>query len=160
MTTDDLLASLTEEEIRFISSRDYGADSDRHYAALNNVLARGGRIRAKDEYWFPYEAIELGKNALEPGHDREFAACIVIVLENILSGDDTWNDADYILETQKDAIDSLPSDLRNLIFSLANRIRIEVGEQTNMGRIITVIRASGSFDECLDFFDRQSKLKP
>ena len=123
MTTSELLHSLTEAELGFIARLDYGADWERHIAGLRSVVARGGEVRMADEYWYPYEVIELGKNDLKHGHEREFAACLAIVLSNILSAADEMNDASGILERVNANVSALPPTLRDLITSLAEKVR-------------------------------------
>jgi hypothetical protein len=73
-------------------------------------------------YWFPYEVIELGKNGLQQGHEREFAACLGIVLRNIETGRDLHNDLDHILTQQSESVQQLPSELRALMDSLIEGI--------------------------------------
>jgi hypothetical protein len=121
VTSSDLLNSLTEAELRFIAGLDYGMDLERHLNALRQVITRGGIVEMDTEVWFPYEVIELGKNCLEKHHEREYAACMTIVLQNIASGADRMNDASYIIETQLENIALLPSQLQNLVLSLSEK---------------------------------------
>jgi hypothetical protein len=123
MTIPSLLPSLTEAELDFIANLDYGSDRERHLAALRKVIARGGNVRMEEEIWHPYEVIELGKNDLKPGHEREFAACLIIVFLNILSGTDKMNDVFAILDAQKENTASLPASLREPAISLAEKIK-------------------------------------
>lgn len=123
MTAPELLESLTEAELRFIAGLDYGADFERHLGALRRVVARGGAVQMDSEIWFPYEVIELGKNDLKEHHEREYAACMAIVLQNIASGADGMNDASRIIETQLDSIALLPAELQNLVLSLSEKIQ-------------------------------------
>ncbi|NJL02966.1 MAG: hypothetical protein HC838_01890 [Spirulinaceae cyanobacterium RM2_2_10] len=125
MTAPELLKSLTEAELRFIAGLDYGADIERHLSALRDVIARGGAVQMDSEVWFPYEVIELGKNDLKKHHEREYAACMAIVLQNIASGTDKMNDASYIIETQLENIALLPSQLQHLVISLSEEIQNE-----------------------------------
>jgi hypothetical protein len=119
MTLAELLSSLTPEERDFIASRDYGADKERHRAALDLVLANGGVVDDTQGVWFPYEVIELGKNVLQPGHEREFAACMGIVLLNVKRGTDRCNVEEDVLEAQRDALERLPPELRRVLASLS-----------------------------------------
>ncbi len=116
MTLDELLRSLTRAERDFIAARDYGADKEKHRAALDVVIANGGIVDFHAQgVWHPYEVIELCKNVLEPGHEREYAACLGIVLLNVKEGGDRSNDVEYVLESQRDAIDRLPEELRRML---------------------------------------------
>jgi hypothetical protein len=121
MTLAELLSSLTPEERDFIASRDYGADRERHRAALDVVLANGGVVEFDTQgVWYPYEVIELGKSALQPGHEREFAACVGIVLLNVKRGGDRCNLEEDVLDSQRDALDHLPEELRRVLASLTD----------------------------------------
>lgn len=122
MTLSQLLHSLSDAERDFIASLDYGTDHSMHRAALDAVIERHGEVDfAKQGVWYPYEVIELGKNWLQQSHEREYAACMGIVLHNVESGSDQSNDLDDIVEQHYDSIRSLPSDLRQLIDSLIER---------------------------------------
>ncbi|MBK9578571.1 MAG: hypothetical protein IPO40_15955 [Fibrobacteres bacterium] len=67
------------------------------------------------EYWYPYEVIELGAGHLQEGHEREFTACILMVLFNIASGQDAVRDQEEFIDDRMDAIVSLPPPLRALV---------------------------------------------
>lgn len=123
MTLTSLLESLTNDEREFIAGLDYGRDSDQHRSALDNVIASGGLVDFESKgYWHPYEVIELGKNWLQAGHEREYAACLGIVLKNMESGDDRSNDLEWIIENQADSISQLPSDLKTMVTELIDKI--------------------------------------
>src|SRR5438552_8548370 len=123
MNLSQLLQSLSGSERDFIAGLDYGADREAHREALDTVIKHAGDVDFDAEgYWFPYEVIELGKNWLQQGHEREFAACIGIVLRNIETGGDRSNDLDYILAQHYDSIQQLPDELRELIDSLIEGI--------------------------------------
>jgi hypothetical protein len=118
MTIAELLTSLTETERNYIAQRDYGQDMQKHRAALDIVIEHGGAVDLKTQYWFPYEVIELCKNQLEEGHEREFAACVAIVLKNILDGRDKCNDVDWLFENVVPEIKRLPTELQLLLNGL------------------------------------------
>ncbi len=122
MELAELLNSLADEERDFIAGLDYGQDRLKHRLALDLVLARGGQVDMEQEYWFPYEVIELGKSWLQPGRDREYAACLAIVLENIRTGADTSTDLEYLIDSQYDTVATLPSELRQLIDELLDSL--------------------------------------
>ncbi len=116
MTLDELLRSLTRPERDFIAARDYGADKGRHLDALQAVIANGGVVHFGAEgVWYPYEVIELCKNVLEPGHAREYAACLGIVLLNVKLGGDRSNVIEDVLESQHEAIARLPEELQRML---------------------------------------------
>jgi hypothetical protein len=122
MTLAQLLHSLSDAERDFIASLDYGSDRAKHGAALDTVIQHDGEVDFDAQgFWYPYEVIELGKNWLQEGHEREYAACMGIVLLNIEAGRDLSNDLEYIVEQHYDSIRSLPADLRQLIDLLIDR---------------------------------------
>ena len=123
MTLATLLESLTDQERDFIAHLDYGMDAKQHRSALDEVIADGGIVDFGTKgYWFPYEVIELGKNWLQEGHEREYAACVGIVLWNIERGADVSNDLESIIENQADSISRLPADMKAMITELADKI--------------------------------------
>lgn len=124
MTLDELLGSLTRAERDFIATRDYGADKDKHRAALDVVIAKGGIVDFQAQgVWHPYEVIELCKNVLEPGHEREYAACMGIVFLNVREGGDRSNDIEHVQESQRDAIARLPEELRRMLDGVRTGLR-------------------------------------
>jgi len=123
MTLSQLLQSLTGAERDFIASLNYGMDAEQHRSALDAVIATNGLIDFRSQgYWYPYEVIELGKNWLQDGHEREYAACLGIVLRNIECGADISNDLDWIVETQADSISKLPDELKLMVTDLSTAI--------------------------------------
>jgi len=122
MILNALLESLTEEERDFIAALDYGNDADQHRSALDDVIADGGIVDFELKgYWYPYEVIELGKNWLQSGHEREYAACLGIVLKNMERGADQSNDVEWIIENEADSISQLPADLNAMITALVGQ---------------------------------------
>lgn len=137
MKFSQLLQSLSASERDFIAALDYGADREAHRAALDTVIEHVGDVDFDVQgYWYPYEVIELGKNWLQEGHEREFAACMGIVLHNIQAGRDRSNDLEYILTQHYDSIQQLPAELRELIDSLIEGImkKSEPSASPNGGR--------------------------
>ena len=115
MTIEQLLNSLDEEERDYIANRDYGNDAEKHREQLDAVIQRGGAIDMATQYWFPYEVIELCKNQLEDGHEREFAACAGIVFKSMLEGIDKSSDIDWILDCITPQIPRLPTELQSFV---------------------------------------------
>lgn len=122
MNLEALLASLTDQERNFIAGLDYGNDAKQHRLALDEVITGGGVDFESRGYWYPYEVIELGKNWLQSGHEREYAVCMGIVLRNVERGTDKSNDLEWIIENQADSIAQLPPELKALITGLADTI--------------------------------------
>ncbi len=110
-----VVRELSEREFEFIAALDYGQDSDRHLAALRSVCVEQRGILHSDQLWFPYEVIELGSHKLVPGHEREFAACTLLVLANVAVGVDTSTDLKEKFKDRAADYDRLPLDLREEI---------------------------------------------
>jgi hypothetical protein len=122
MTLADLLHSLSDAERDFIAGLDYGADREAHRTALDAVIEHDGDVDCDTQgFWYPYEVIELGKNWLQEGHEREYAACMSVVLLNMEAGRDRCNDLEDILTQHYSSIQSLPDDLREIIDSFIER---------------------------------------
>jgi hypothetical protein len=123
MTLTSLLESLTNDERDFIAGLDYGSGSNSHRSALDDVIASGGLVDFDlAGNWYPFEVIELGKNWLQAGHEREYAACLGMFLKNIESGADELNELEWIVENQSDSISRLPDELNNLITALIDNM--------------------------------------
>lgn len=123
MTLSQLLRSLSDSERDFIAALDYSADREVHRAALDAVIEQDGDVDFDAQgCWHPYEVIELGKCSLQTGHEREYAACMGIVLRNIETGRDGCNDLEHILEEYYSSIQTLPDALRALIDQMIERI--------------------------------------
>jgi hypothetical protein len=118
MTLADLLTSLSGDERDFIAMADYGRDAVKHREQLDIVIACGGEVDLKTQYWFPYEVVELRKWQMEEGHEREFAACAGIVLKNILDGSDKSNDVETIMDYTAPFMEKLPTELQSLLNEL------------------------------------------
>ena len=121
----DLLAfvrSLSDDELRFIASRDYGEETESHLTELRKLLATEDLVPSADQNWYPYEVIELGSNSLEPGHEREFAACTLLVLHAIEAGYDTGAIPEDKLQYHSPDYDQLPTWLRDAVIDAYTRV--------------------------------------
>jgi hypothetical protein len=117
----DLARTATEEELAFIAALDYGQDTERHMAALRAVCMDQGGIVRPDQYWFPYEVIEMGAHSLQRGHEREFALCTLLVLANVAAGIDISTDVQAKFTDRAADYDGLPTILREEILSAYQR---------------------------------------
>ncbi len=116
-----LISTVTDSELRFIAERDYGQGADEHSVALHQVIFEQRGVPSKEQYWYPYEVVELGSHALEPGHEREFALCTLLVLEAALGGfDRNVNLAEKLARMARD-YDALPPELRDVILQAYER---------------------------------------
>lgn len=116
------LIAPTDDELTFIASLDYCQGAEQHLAALRSVLNERGGIVGDGQHWYPYEVIELGANWLQPGHEREFALCTLLVLENVAAGADTSTDVVAKLAEQAAEYDRLPATLRDLILKAYEKV--------------------------------------
>ncbi len=112
----------SDEELAFIGGLDHGQDAEKHLAALRRVLSEKGGIVGDGQHWYPYEVIELGAHWLQSGHEREFALCTLLVIENVAAGTDTSTDLAAKLAERAADYDRLPAPLRDLILSAYEKI--------------------------------------
>lgn len=110
------LQSLTPQELRFIAEADYGIKAERHLQALQRFVQDGGMLH-QGQSWFPYEVIELRSHHCQPGHEREFVACTLVVIAAVASGYDTWTDLDIKFENRAQDYDALEPHYRESILS-------------------------------------------
>ena len=121
----DLVAfvrSLSDDELRFIASRDYGREADSHLQELRKLFATDSLVPSIDQNWYPYEVIELASNSLEPGHEREFAACTLLVLRAIEAGYDTGTFSEDKFRYHAPDYDRLPPALREAVLDAYTRV--------------------------------------
>ena len=128
MILADYIRTLNEEERDFIANLDYGYDFSRHRMELDSVIENSGDVDFSNQIWFPYEVIELGKNGLHDGHEREFAACAGIVMHNIITGADQMNDLDIGLGVVIEHLNKLDDNLRLVLDPLLDSVIEEYEE--------------------------------
>lgn len=117
-----LIKTITQSELRFIASRDYGQDSARHLESLRCVVfEQDGRFR-DDQTWFPLEVVELGAYSLEPGHEREFFFCTMLVLLAIQHGESSV-DVERLFANAAEHYDRLESSLRDEVLRAFERVQ-------------------------------------
>lgn len=115
MDTKDLLDSLTEGELKFIAQGDYGVDADLHLEGLVKLLHDQDGVLSEGQYWYPYEVVELGAHSLKPGHEREFTACTLLVINAVATGYDRSTRLDWKFDDRAGDYDRLPTQLRELV---------------------------------------------
>jgi hypothetical protein len=113
---DHLIATITDDELRFIASADYGQDIDTHMAALRRVFEQKGKFEA-DQSWHPYEVVELTSHTLKPGHEREFALCTLLILQAVADGADRHTDLELKFDDRAADYQALPPELRDAILA-------------------------------------------
>ena len=114
------LASLTDAERNFIAGLDYEEETEAHRKALDLVIERGGFVTLEEQCWYPYEPVKLGVWVWKPGHEREFVACVGIVLTNMVSGDDVTNEWDYDMRPLRESWDGLEPKYRAILAPLVD----------------------------------------
>ena len=116
-----ILKSITESELQFIASRDYGEDSARHLEELRAVVFdQDGRFY-DSQNWFPLEVVELGAYSLVPGHEREFFFCTMLVLLAIQNGESSV-DPETLFANASEHYDHLEPDLREEVLRALEQV--------------------------------------
>jgi hypothetical protein len=111
----NLIRSITESELEFISKADYGQESLRHKESLKKLIFEQNGIVNADQYWFPYEVVELSRWSCKEGHEREFAISNVIIALSILGDADGSNSVEYMFERLSNEYESLSSELKEVV---------------------------------------------
>ncbi len=111
----NLIRSITESELEFISKADYGQEFLRHKESLKKLIFEQNGIVNADQYWFPYEVVELSRWSCKEGHEREFAISNVIIALSILGDADGSNSVEYMFERLSNEYESLSSELKEVV---------------------------------------------
>jgi hypothetical protein len=109
--------SVTEQELAFIAGLDQGQHQDAHLEALRKVIFEQNGSLVRDQYWFPYEVIELGAHSLTPGHEREFAICTLLVIGSVRTGFDSATNLPSKFNDRAAQYDALPPSLREEVLA-------------------------------------------
>ena len=107
----------SDDELAFIAALDYAQDVERHLVALRSLVRDQDGLLAEGQHWFPYEVIELGSHSLQPGHEREFVICTLLVLANVAAGLDTSTDVEAKFSDRAADYDRLPTPLKEEVLS-------------------------------------------
>jgi hypothetical protein len=114
----DLVTSVTESELAYIASLNYGLEAQQHLAALRKVVFEQDGQFQEGQRWLPYEVVELGAHALATGHEREFAICTLLVVAAVRSGFDSATSLSTKFGEQAESYDALPPVLRKEILNV------------------------------------------
>lgn len=114
----NLIRSISESELEFISKADYGQEYLRHKDALKKLIFEQNGIVAADQYWFPYEVVELSRWSCKEGHEREFAISNTIIALSILGGADGSNSIEHMFEQLSNEYDALPPELKEIVTNI------------------------------------------
>lgn len=112
-----LLTSVTESELAYIASLNYGLQAQQHQAALRKVIFEQDGQFQEGQHWFPYEVVELGSHALAAGHEREFTICTLLVVLAVKTGFDSATSLPTKFGEQAESYDALPPVLRGEILN-------------------------------------------
>ena len=110
-----LIRSISESEIDFICHADYGQDVLTHKIALKKLIFDNQCVVTDDQYWYPWEVVELARWELKDGHEREFAICNAMIAIAILNGSDQNNTIEYMLETLSSEYNKLSIELKQIV---------------------------------------------
>lgn len=111
----NFIESVSEVELDYIAAADYGRDVDRHKKALKDLIFSQHGVMHKDQYWYPYEVVELRRWSCQQGHEREFAICHLIIALSIIAGTDISNCPTSMLEDLSHEYEKLPKEIYTLV---------------------------------------------
>ncbi|CUI61653.1 hypothetical protein [Cognatishimia activa] len=83
---------MDEAARKSVSRADYGADADRHFEALNEVLDRETCLFDKEERWLPAEAVGLVSHV---SGNSSFVHCTALLLANAVQTGDFYSDFSF-----------------------------------------------------------------
>ena len=107
----EFIQSISENEMEFISALDYKQETEKHCAALREVIFNQSCKVTDQQYWLPLEVIELASYSLQQGHEKEFTICTLLVLLN------NPEDVNYNFENGASNYDLLPNKYKKLILN-------------------------------------------
>jgi len=110
-----LISTAKPDELAFIAGLDYGQNASEHLLALKSLIFERHCNFKEDEYWCPYEVIELGSNSVHPGREREFVLCCLLVLEAIKRGFDSAHDRESKFSAIEPRLSEISSEMATLL---------------------------------------------
>lgn len=93
----EFIKTISEEELDFIAKSDYGQEVERHKTALKKLIFEQNGVVQQEQFWYPYEVVELCKNVCQKGHTREFLICHMIIAISIIEGSDGSNEPESMM---------------------------------------------------------------
>jgi len=112
----EFIQTITDSELDFISGLDYKQETEKHKAALKEVIFNQSCTVIEGQEWFPFEVIELGAHWLQKGHEKEFTICTLLVLLN------GCEDIDHKFECRAADYDLLPMKYRDSILNMYEQL--------------------------------------
>lgn len=114
----ELAKSITDDEIHYICQIE-GYEIEIHEAALRTLIFDQNCVtNISEQYWHPYECVELNRFSCNPGHEREFAICTIIIAIFMHADADTGDKNPHdMLQDYAGEYDKLPDNLRELVLT-------------------------------------------
>ena len=113
----ELIRSISQDELSFIAALDYGQNKEKHLEALNALIFKNSCTFTDDQYWFPYEVIQLGSHHLQEHHAREFTICTLLVIQAVKIGFDKSTNLIEKLSDRTNDYEKLPTELFAVILN-------------------------------------------
>ena len=110
-----LIGTASAAELDWIAALGPADEQPRHRAALAQVVGpQAGRLQ-DDQLWYPYEVIERGAICCQPGHEREFVLCTLLVILAVQAGQRIDVDLALQLDDLAATYETLPPVLRDTV---------------------------------------------
>ncbi|MCF7751442.1 hypothetical protein KQ945_11825 [Bacillus subtilis subsp. subtilis] len=110
-----LIGTASAAELDWIAGLGHAEEQARHRAALQVVVNdQGGRLH-DHQLWYPYEVIERGAGHYQPGHEREFVLCTLLVILAVHAGQRLGVDMALQLDDLAATYETLPPVLRDIV---------------------------------------------
>ena len=120
MNFRELVDSVGDDGLAYISSKDYGIDSVQHLEALRQVCHFQDGIMNSEQFWYPSEVVELCSNRLVKGREKEFSLCHCLIAKAISAGHCAVRTVGGQLSGHSTDYENLPHELRKLVMECLN----------------------------------------
>lgn len=118
-----LIGTGSTAELDWIAALGKADEQQRHRAALAQVVGpQAGRLQ-DDQLWYPYEVIERGAIRCEPGHEREFVLCTLLVILAVQAGQRIGVDLSVQFDDLSATYETLPPVLRDTVLDAYQRVQ-------------------------------------
>lgn len=109
--------SITDDEIDYISTFDRDQDIDIHKSSLRTLIFDQNCVISDDQFWYPFECVEMTRWRCDQGHEREFTICHIIIFLSTIAGTCVTHDPDDMMITHASEYDKLSKPLRELVLN-------------------------------------------
>ena len=110
-----LIGTARPAELDWIAALGPAEEQPRHRAALQQLVGTQGGLLREDQLWYPYEVIERGASHYEPGHEREFVLCTLLVMLAVHAGQRLGMDLALQFDDLSATYERLPPVLRDTV---------------------------------------------